>query len=352
MNSRQRILTALSGGIPDRVPYMELYIDENFAHRLLGLPLPERPSPMSGEAPVTAGYFGGPGYSPLDLARALDMDGFCLSIQPQIYFDVRVTEGQNFVVGGKIHHAADLAMVNLPDPDDKTIYEPARLLLEKYRPCGYALGCFINLGSDPVILSMGWDAFCYALYDEPQVVHTLFEAYTDWFARAVRHINTLGFDFIWAGDDIAFKSGPMISPKLFRSLFLPYWRRVAEQIQLPWIFHTDGNFLPILEDILSLGMNALHPIEPEAVDIAEVKRLVAGRAALVGNIEINTLSSGTPAEVEQLTRETIRQIAPGGGYILSSSNSLTRSCRVENVLTMVKACKKYGVYPGINTLAG
>jgi hypothetical protein len=345
VNSRQRVLTALAGGIPDRVPYLELYVDEFFAHRLLGLPPPQRPSPMSGETPVTAGYFGGQNYSPLELARALDLDGFCLSIQPQIYFDVRLSDGQNFVAGGKIHHLSDLEMAQLPDPDEETLYEPARRLLEQYRPEGYALGCFINLGSDPVILSMGWDAFCYALYDEPKVVHTLFDLYSDWFARAVRHINTLGFDFIWAGDDVAFKSGPMISPQLFRSLFLPYFRRVAEQIRLPWIFHTDGNFLPLLEDLLSLGMNALHPIEPEALDIAEVKRRLAGRAGLVGNIEINTLSTATPEEVEQLTRDTIRKIAPGRGYILSSSNSLTRSCRVENVLAMVRTCRECGRYP-------
>ena len=345
MTSRQRVLAALTGGTPDRVPYMEVYIDEDFGRRMLGLPPLLEPSPMSGEAPLTVDYFGGQSYSPIDLAQALSLDGFCMSIQPQIYFDVRVSDSQKFVAGGKIHHISDLDQVHLPDPDDERIYEPAREFLERYHSTNYAIGCFINLGSDPVILSMGWEAFSYAVYDEPALLGALFEIYTDWFSRALKHICKLGFDFIWAGDDIAFKTGPMISPSLFRSLFMPYWRRVAAAIQLPWIFHTDGNFLPLLEDIVSLGMNALHPIEPGAVDIGEVKRLLAGRAALVGNIEINTLSTGTPSEVEQLTRETIEKIAPGGGYILSSSNSLTRSCQVNNVLSMVNACKKYGKYP-------
>ena len=98
------------------------------------------------------------------------------------------------------------------------------------------------------------------------------DLYTDWYARAVRHICRLGFDFVWAGDDIAFKTGPMISPAVFRTLFLPYWRRVAEAITLPWIFHSDGNFLPLLDDLLSLGMNALNPIEPEAIDIVALRR--------------------------------------------------------------------------------
>ena len=137
----------------------------------------------------------------------------------------------------------------------------------------------------------------------------------------------------------------MISPRVFRDVFMPAYRRVAEAITLPWIFHTDGNFLPVLEDLLSLGMDALHPIEPDAVDIGEVKDSAAGRVSLVGNIDINALSLSAPEEVETLTRDTIRRAAPDGRFILSSSNSITRSCTVENVLAMINACRRYGRYP-------
>jgi uroporphyrinogen decarboxylase len=148
---------------------------------------------------------------------------------------------------------------------------------------------FPNLGSDPFTLSMGWDHFTYALYDDPALVRTLMELYSDWFACAVRHICALGFDFIWAGDDIAFRSGPMIPPGFFRQFFMPYFKQVAENISLPWIFHTDGNFLPLLEDLLTLGMVGPHTNEPDAVDIRQVKQLVNGRVTLVGNIDINAL---------------------------------------------------------------
>ena len=345
MTSRQRVLAALKGEPHDRVPYMELFIDEYFARRLLELPPVDHPTPMSGTDPVTCAYFGGHSYDPLDLARALDLDGICMSIQPQIYFQTRLTQGQYFVVDGLIKTREDLEIINLPDPDDEHIYEPARIFIDRYRPLGYAIGCFINLGSDPVVLSMGWDHFSYALYDDPILIETLFDLYSDWYARAVRHICDLGFDFIWAGDDIAFRSGPMISPRMFREVFMPSYRRVAEAIQLPWIFHTDGNFLPILDDLLSLGMDALHPLEPDAVEIGEVKDLVSGKVSLVGNIEINMLSLATPKEVESLTKDTIKKAAFDGRFILSSSNSITRSCQVKNVLAMISACRRYGRYP-------
>jgi hypothetical protein len=324
---------------------MELYVDEHFARRALNLPPIIQPSRMSGDRPVTVGYFGGASYEPLDLAQALGLEALLISAQPQIFFKTSIRDGQYFVTGGEVHTRADLAKVQLHDPDDLSIYEPARLFLEKYRPTGLALGCFINLGSDPVTLSMGWDYFSYSLYDDPGLLHELFEIYSNWFARAVRHICSLGFDFIWAGDDIAFRSGPMISPTVFRQLFMPYFRKVAENISLPWIFHTDGNFLPVLEDLLTLGMDGLHPIEPDAVDIQHVKQLVNDRVTLIGNIDINILSLGTPEEVDAVTRDTIHKVGQDGRLIISSSNSLARSCRVENALAMQRACLSHGVYP-------
>ncbi len=345
MTSRQRVLAALRGEVHDRVPYMELYVDEHFARRLLKLPPIDKPTPMSGTASVTCAYFGGHTYDPLDLAKALDLDGLLMSVQPKIYFKTRLVDGSYFVEGGHIHNRDDLKLINLPDPDETWIYEPARRFIERFSPLGYAIGCFINLGSDPVVLSMGWDYFCYALYDDPELVNTMFDLYSSWYAQAVKHICELGFDFIWAGDDIAFNSGPMISPQTFRQHFMPYYCRVAERITLPWIFHTDGNFLPILDDLLSLKMDALHPNEPDAVDIREVKEKVNGRVSLIGNIDINVLSRGTPKEVETLTRDTIRSVAEDGRFILSSSNAITRSCQVENVLAMINACLQYGKYP-------
>jgi uroporphyrinogen-III decarboxylase len=66
---------------------------------------------------------------------------------------------------------------------------------------------------------------------------------------------------------------------------------------------------------------------------------------LIGNIDINMLSLATPEEIKLLTQATIKRAAKDGKFILSSSNSITRSCKVENVLAMIKACHKYGKYP-------
>jgi uroporphyrinogen-III decarboxylase len=138
----------------------------------------------------------------------------------------------------------------------------------------------------------------------------------------------------------------MFSPKIFREHFLPRMKRVAEKIRIPWIYHSDGNLMPILDDLLTLGMNGLANIEPNAMDILELKKKYGTRICLVGNIDLHyTLTQGTPDETEAEVKKRIEEIGPGGGYILASSNSLTPYCKPENVLAMNRALLKYGFYP-------
>jgi uroporphyrinogen decarboxylase len=146
-------------------------------------------------------------------------------------------------------------------------------------------------------------------------------------------------------DDMAFKTAPLFSPQVFREVIQPRYRRVAPKIAIPWVVHSDGNLLPILDDLLSLGIAGLHPIEKGAMDIRAMKRDYGDRLCLLGNVDLNILGMGTPAEVEREVRGLIQDVAPGGGYILTSGNSLASYVRPENVLVMVDAVQKYGWYP-------
>jgi uroporphyrinogen decarboxylase len=49
--------------------------------------------------------------------------------------------------------------------------------------------------------------------------------------------------------------------------------------------------------------------------------------------------------VKESVKDTIAQAAPGGGYIISSSNSIHPGCKPENYIAMVEAARKYGKYP-------
>lgn len=347
--SRQRVMAALRCEEPDRVPFLDPVIDEAVALPLLGKPLPADSiggELGTGDEPVFRGMLlGSENYDAMDLVDYLDLDGFGMYLFLKHEGIQEQSEGHYMVHGGRIKNRADFEQIHLPDPDDPALYEPYRSFIEKYQDTGRALFCFLNLGSDPVILGMGFETFSYALYDDRILIDDLFSLYTGWYARAVKHLCDLGFDFLWFGDDIAFKTGPYVSPRVFRELFIPHYRRVVENITIPWIYHSDGNVLPVLDDLLDLGMSGLHPIEPEAMEISELKQRYHGEVCLCGNISVDALCRATPQEIDTLVYNAIQVAAPGGGYIAGSANSIPYYARPDNVIAMQRAIRKYGKYP-------
>jgi uroporphyrinogen decarboxylase len=113
------------------------------------------------------------------------------------------------------------------------------------------------------------------------------------------------------------------------------------------IKHTDGDLWPIIDMIIDSGISCLDPIDPQAgMDLTEVKEKYGDRVALKGNVDCaQTLSYGTVEEVIAETKEVIRKGGPGGGFILSSSNSIHASVKPENYMAMLDTLREYGRYP-------
>jgi uroporphyrinogen decarboxylase len=123
-------------------------------------------------------------------------------------------------------------------------------------------------------------------------------------------------------------------------------KKVIDAMQRPAIYHSDGNILPLMEDIIGLGVKGVANVEPAAMDIEQLKRDFGNRITIVGNIDLNyTLSNGTPEETGEEVRRRIKTIGPGGRYILASANSLPHYVKSANVRAMGEALLKYGFYP-------
>jgi len=154
---------------------------------------------------------------------------------------------------------------------------------------------------------------------------------------------------MWYGDDLAYNTGTMVSPRLMRSHLFPYLEemgRICREHSLPFVIHSDGDLRQILPDLITCGFNAIHPIEPKAMDSRELKKKYGDRLALLGNIEIGEiLSLGTPDEVQDEVRRRINQLGPGGGYAVGSSNTVAHYVKLENFKAMIQATRRFGVYP-------
>jgi uroporphyrinogen decarboxylase len=197
---------------------------------------------------------------------------------------------------------------------------------------------------------MGYETFCYMLYDQPELIYRMFARVGELWLAIYQHAARMAeVDALWLADDIAYGQGLMFSPQVMRRHLFPWYQCIgdaAAQYNKPLLFHSDGDLRPILPDLIRCGIKGIQPIEPKAMDINVLKREFAGRLSLIGNIDLgSTLVLGTPAEVKAEVRERIRCVAPGGGYCVGSSNSVTNYVPLANFVAMLEATFEHGRYP-------
>ena len=196
---------------------------------------------------------------------------------------------------------------------------------------------------------MGFENFATSLLLNPGFTRAVIERVARIQLAAVERIASIPkVAAVWAVDDIAFGTGPIISPRALRQYIFPWYEefgRLCRRHRLYFFFHSDGVLWDVMEDLIALGIDALHPIDPTCMDIDEVKRRVGERVCLIGNISNELLEVGSPDEVAELVRQRLRTIAPGGGYLLGAGNSVPEWTPIENYRAMTHTCLEYGRYP-------
>lgn len=190
-----------------------------------------------------------------------------------------------------------------------------------------------------------WMQFAVDLVENPRHIHEEAERRTE---RAIATFNRLagaGADFIHIVNDVAFNSGPFISPPQFREFVTPYLARQVEHVKtlgvLPFV-HTDGNIMSVLDDYLSLGAACFQSVDPMAgMDIAEMKRRCHGRLALMGNVQCSLLQEGPKEALRQSALYCLENASPGGGYIFGTSNTIFPGMPLENYEYMLEVFREF-----------
>ncbi len=196
---------------------------------------------------------------------------------------------------------------------------------------------------------MGFERFAVAARKEKDFVRRLITFYTDLCCLNIEAVADAGIPGYCYGDDMSYRSGPMFSPRTFEELFGDSLRRVTETAHaqgMKIIIHSCGNTYKLLDWFADCGFDGVHPLEPTAgMELAEVKEMIGGRMSLVGNIDVShILVEGSREEVFDTVRRAIRDAGGGGGYILAPNHShLTVS--VERLRWLVEAAHEYGEYP-------
>lgn len=360
MDSKDRILKAMNREIPDRVPTFELLIDEASIIKLAKLLIDE-----SINAENIKTRFGEESHSSLELhcklAEELDLDSIttCFStgldaIDDNIAIDRFGTKyhlsehGQPLPFEGPIQSISDTIGFDMTKSLKNSDFDGPKYIIGRI---GGSRAIFLLL-SDPFKLS--WKLrggmedllFDYAL--DQSLVHKLASITTDYNIAAIEYASGLGIDAIAVEGDLAGSTNLIMSPEHFKEYVKPYLAEIVEFAHgkgIKIVKHSDGNIWQILDDLVEVGFDGIHPVQPQCMEIMEVKDHLKDKACILGNIDCQELlPNGTVEEVEEVVRETIDIAAPGGGYIISSSNSIHPGVRPENYIAMIKAVHKYGYY--------
>jgi uroporphyrinogen decarboxylase len=352
-------MALLREGEPDRVPLHDT-VDVLLKKRFLGLPEALEPTRGGGQMQTGARlplehevefyYRAGYDFVPLGASMHSRIEGTStvVSARYAAFGDEYQERGWANEGKGIITTRAECDSFPWPDPEefDTTAFQQVGRLL----PAGMKV--LVDHGKifTGIWWLMGLETYCTAVKRDPDLIARMY----DKVGEIQYRILDIATDFDCVGgvrfaDDLAYAQGLMVSPAHLRQYFFPWLKRCVDLVHgkgKVFIQHSDGDVRLVLEDIIACGVDGLHPIEPKAMDIVELKRTVGHRIALCGNIDLGyTLTRGTPEEVDAEVKERIRAVAPGGGYLLGSANSVPEYVPLENFNAMREACFRYGRYP-------
>ena len=347
----ERFATALNHEEPDRVPFAEAAVDYEIMSQFLGKPVRSDDLATQVEFWVEAGYDFIPltvgMMQPGKVTEESAISRVIKKIMVQDTADEQSSEDWNLERRSWIHSEEDFERF----PWD----EAAKLDFSKF----YDVQPFLPDGMKIIALSgkiftlswmlMGFEGFALSSALEPNFVGKLVEKVAHIQLEGLNEVQQIpNVSAVWAVDDLAFGTGPMISPATYRQHIFPWYKefgRLCHESGLFFLFHSDGVLWPLMEDLIDMQVDALHPIDPTCMDIDEVKAQVGDRLCIMGNISNELLMTGTPEEVAELTKRRIRSIAPGGGYCLGAGNSVPDWAHIENYRAMLQAGLECGRYP-------
>ncbi len=202
----------------------------------------------------------------------------------------------------------------------------------------------------PVWMLMGAEAFFKSLEVDESLVEAMFakvgKIQYETFLRVIEHpcVGTVANP-----DDIAHNTGLLINPSYLRKYMFPWYKKmgdVCRDKEIGFIFHSDGDCTEIMDDLVEAGFHGFNPIQPNCMDIVEVKKKWGSKLCLIGNINLDsTLTLGSPEDVRAEVYERIRAIGPDGGYMVASSNSIADYVPFDNMKAMFDATHEFGSYP-------
>jgi len=192
-------------------------------------------------------------------------------------------------------------------------------------------------------------AFVSAIADRPDELKREAAARVDAAIERGKRLVDGGMDGFALCADYCLNTGPFLSPAMFREFVTPFLARLIgayRDMGAYVIKHTDGNIMPILDQLVSCKPHALHSIDCQAqdMDIRVVKERVGDQVCLIGGVQCSLLQTGTVEQIMDDCRYALQHGMPGGGYIYSTSNVAFKGLPLERYMLVLEMRQQHGWY--------
>lgn len=339
MNGHERMVCALRREVPDTVPVFEWFVDATVGKALVG----------SDDI--------------LDIVERLDLDA--VNVRPDYrkeFLDAKtmVDEWQMkrqltgdvipALMASPIADICDHRSYKFPDPEAPHRFASVEKALKRFDG-KKSVVLNIRDGFSDMRDLLGYEAALMGMLLEPEAFGELLDRSVDYnlkLAEVARR--RCGLTIIATTDDIANATGLLMRPATYFDVIAPRFRRVIrgyKELGYYCIKHCDGNVDAVVDYWIESGIDCLDPIDPGAgYTLGKMKARHGGKICLKGNVDCTgALCTGTADDVAAEVRQCISEGAPGGGLILSSSNTIHRGVKPANFRAMVEAARRFGKYP-------
>jgi len=232
-----------------------------------------------------------------------------------------------------------------PFPDQSPNLEWARAVAEAAHARGIAAVMYLPWCFHTITTTIGLEALAMAIYDDRESIHEAFEWVEERTRRAIEEVVIpSGVDFVLFDGDCAFKTGLMVRPDIFRELVFERTARTVALLKdagIPYTLHSDGKLDDLIPMLVELGFAAVHGVEAQANDLADIKARFGRDITLMGNMDVVALTHADVSQVREMTRAMLETGAPGGRYVAACNTSPLDYIPQENYLAFAETIREF-----------
>jgi len=230
-----------------------------------------------------------------------------------------------------------------PDPHRPELYTASEQMLHSFKDEYWIVGVTVTTIFETAWALRGLEQMMLDMVMDPDLANHLLDIPYTYHLAAAKKLVEMGVDMIWTGDDVGSQHQMMISPRMWRKYFKPRMATFISELKainpnVKVAYHSDGNIMPIIPELIEIGLDVLNPIQPASMDPVEIKKQFGDKLSFWGSIdEQRTLPFGSPEDVANEVRQRLVTIGHDGGLILAPTHHVQLDTPLENFWAMVNA---------------